>query len=307
MKILVGVDGSPGSLAAIRQAAALLSPATDEMVLYYSPPEVRLPSGTQLDPAILERSRQALADVVFDAAKAEVPAPLRQRITVITGTQPPRSGVLAAAEECRADCIAVGARGMGPIERLLLGSVSNAVVSDAKVPVLVARPGCQPAADGSYRVLVACDGSPADEGLLAAVKSFSWPAGTTGQLLTVVESLYAGQVPDWLKHKARSPESEEIAKAFEAEFAADKRAAAEALQVRCRNLPAAFQSCPPMVAEGHPAEQILKQAETQKSQLIVVGARGLGAIERLFLGSTSLKVLSDALCSVLLVHHRQPS
>lgn len=307
MKILVGVDGSPGSLAAVRQAAGLLSPAADELVLYYSPPEVRLPSGTQLEPAILERSRQALAEVVFDAAKAEVPAALRQRITVMTGTQPPRSGVLLAAEECRADCIAVGARGMGPIERLLLGSVSTSVVNEAKVPVLVARPGNQPAADGSYRVLVACDGSAADDHLVAALQSFSWPAGTSGELFTVVESMYAGQVPDWLRHKARSAESAEIARAFEAEFAAGKRAAAAALQDRCRSLPAVFQNCQPIVAEGHPAEQILKQAQTQQAQLIVVGARGLGALERFFLGSTSLKVLSDAPCSVLLVHHRQPA
>lgn len=305
MKFLVGVDGSPGSLEAVRQSAALLSPASDEMILYYSPPEVRLPSGTQLDPEILARSRQAMADVVFDAAKAEVPEPLRQRIAVITGMKPPRTGVLAAAEECRADAIAVGARGMGPIERLLLGSVSYSVITSAHVPVLVARPGCQPAADGSYRVLVACDGSPADDELVAALKSFAWPAGTAGQLLTVVESMYAGQVPDWLEHKARSPESEEIATAFEAEFAADKRAAAESLRAQCRKLPAAFQACQPIVAEGHPAEQILKHAEVQKAQLIVVGARGMGAIERFFLGSTSLKILAESPYSVLLVRHRE--
>lgn len=304
MKFLVGVDGSPGSLEAVRQAAALVSPETGQLVLYYSPPEVRLPHGT-LDPELFARSRQALADVVFDAAKAELPPALLDRVISITGTQPPRTGVLAAAEECRADAIAVGARGMGPIERLLLGSVSYSVITATRIPVLIARPGCQPAADGSYRVLVGCEGSDEDRNLVTALSAFAWPPQTMGQLITVVESMFAGQVPEWLQHKARSPEAEEIAKAFEAEFAADKRAAADKLRALCLSLPPAFQACAPLVAEGHPAEQILQHAEQQKSQLIVVGAHGQGAVARFFVGSTSLKVLAEAGVSVLLVRHRQ--
>jgi nucleotide-binding universal stress UspA family protein len=305
MKFLVGVDGSPGSLEAVRQSAALLSPERDQLVLYYSPPEVRMPSGTQLDPELLARSRQAMANVVLDASKAELPATFQAITTAIVGTQPPRNGLLAAAEQCRAETIGVGARGMGPIERLLLGSVSYSVVNATRIPVLVARPGHQPAADGTYRVLVACEGSDADHDIIATLATFSWPARTTGQLITVVESMYAGQVPDWLEHKARSPEAEEIAKAFEAEFAADKRAAAEKLRALCQKLPSSFQTCAPIVAEGNPAEQILAHAAAQKSHLVVVGARGLGAVARFFLGSTSLKVLAEAPCSVLLVRHRR--
>jgi nucleotide-binding universal stress UspA family protein len=306
MKFLVGVDGSPGSLEAVRQAAALVGLEAGQIVLYYSPPEVRLASGT-LDPELLARSRQALADVVFDTAKAELPPALLDRVVTITGAQPPRTGVLAAAEECRADAIAVGARGMGPIERLLLGSVSYSVITGTHIPVLVARPGCQPAADGSYRVLVACEGSDEDQNLVTALSAFTWPPETMGQLITVVESMYAGQVPQWLEHKARSPEAEEIAKAFEAEFAADKSAAAEKLQALGQSLPPAFQAYPPRVAEGHPAEQILNLAEQQQSQLIVVGAHGKGAVARFFVGSTSLKVLAEARSSVLLIRHRRHS
>lgn len=304
MKLLVGVDGSAGSLEALRQGAALLS-AQDQIVLYYSPPEVRLPSGASLDPELLARSRQAMADVVLNAAKAEIPPALQAQVSTITGTQAPRTGVLAAADECRADAIAVGARGMGPIERLLLGSVSYSVITGTRVPVLVARPGCQPAADGTYRVLVACDGTDADRDLIAAVQAISWPAQTSGQLLTVVESMYAGQVPEWLEHTSRSAETEEISRAFQAEFNADKQAAAEKLQAICRTLPSAFTRCEPLVAEGHPAEQILLHAAAQQAQLVVVGARGLGAVARFFLGSTSLKVLAEASCSVLLVRQHQ--
>jgi nucleotide-binding universal stress UspA family protein len=306
MKVLVGVDGSAGSLEALRQATALLAPS-DQIVLYYSPPDVRLPSGASLNPELLARSRQAMADVVLNAAKAEIPIAFHERVATITGTQAPRTGVLAAAEECRADAIAVGARGMGPIERLLLGSVSYAVITGTRLPVLVARPGGRVDADGAYRVIVACDGTDADRDVLAALQAITWPEKTTGQLLTVVESMYAGQVPDWLQHRARSQESEEIARAFEAEFEADKRAALAKLKAHCHALPAAFSHCEPVVAEGHPAEQILLQAAAQQTHLIVVGARSMGAVARFFVGSTSLKVLAEANCSVLLVHQRRRS
>jgi nucleotide-binding universal stress UspA family protein len=305
MKLLIGVDGSPGSIEAVRQGCALVPPDSGQIVLYYSPPEVRLTSGS-VDPPMLARSRQALADVVFEAAKAEMAPGLIDRVITITGTQSPRTGLLAAADECRADAIAVGARGVGPIERLLLGSVSYAVIMGTRLPVLVARPGCQAAADGSYRVLVACDGGDADRSLVSALSAFHWPPQTQGQLITVVESMYAGQVPQWLEHKTRSPEAEEIAKAFDAEFAAGKRAAAESLRGLCRSLPPVFESCAPLVAEGHPAEQILAHAEQQGSQLIVVGAHAKSAVARFFIGSTSLKVLSESRSSVLLIrHHRQ--
>jgi nucleotide-binding universal stress UspA family protein len=56
---------------------------------------------------------------------------------------------------------------------------------------------------------------------------------------------------------------------------------------------------------GSPAAEILKIAE--RADLVVVGARGLGPIDRLFLGSVSERVLQHARCSVLVVKHLQRS
>jgi nucleotide-binding universal stress UspA family protein len=52
---------------------------------------------------------------------------------------------------------------------------------------------------------------------------------------------------------------------------------------------------------GSPAAEILKMAE--RADLVVVGARGLGPIDRLFLGSVSERVLQHTRCSVLVVKH----
>jgi nucleotide-binding universal stress UspA family protein len=52
---------------------------------------------------------------------------------------------------------------------------------------------------------------------------------------------------------------------------------------------------------GHPAEEIIKVADRQKIDLLVVGAKGLGAIARFFLGSVSAKLVQHSTASVLVV------
>jgi nucleotide-binding universal stress UspA family protein len=53
--------------------------------------------------------------------------------------------------------------------------------------------------------------------------------------------------------------------------------------------------------EGNSAEAIIEVAKTRKSDLIVMGSRGLGRLAGLVLGSTSQKVVSHAPCPVLIV------
>jgi len=53
----------------------------------------------------------------------------------------------------------------------------------------------------------------------------------------------------------------------------------------------------------HPAEAVLALAKEVGADIIVVGSRGEGAIDRLRHGSTSTRVMHDAPCSVLVVKH----
>ena len=52
---------------------------------------------------------------------------------------------------------------------------------------------------------------------------------------------------------------------------------------------------------GDPADEILKTAKQFEAELIVMGARSLGTIERLVLGSVSTKVMHESGCDVLIV------
>jgi nucleotide-binding universal stress UspA family protein len=53
--------------------------------------------------------------------------------------------------------------------------------------------------------------------------------------------------------------------------------------------------------EGSPAEAIISVAQTRKSDVIVMGSRGMGKLGSLLLGSTSQNVVSHAPCPVLIV------
>ncbi len=53
--------------------------------------------------------------------------------------------------------------------------------------------------------------------------------------------------------------------------------------------------------EGPIAEAIINVATTRKSEVIVMGSRGLGTLAGLLLGSTSQKVVAHAPCPVLIV------
>lgn len=303
MKALVGIDGSPHSFQALRQTARLMSPTKDEIVLYFALPQGA--SVTNLDPQIIARGRDSLVQAVFDAAKEELPPEFLTQVSTVLGDQPARIGLIRALEDSHANILGVGARGVSTIERWLMGSVSHAVVQEANVPVLVAREHAASRDEDGYRVVVACDGSPTDELLALTLQQFTWPADTSGRIMTVVEPQFVGQVPTWLKHKVRSPETEEIALAFEREFEAEKTKLRQKLEEISRALPPAFVKLPPALVEGNPAEQILQQVVEDRADLVVVGARGLNALERFFLGSTSEKVVEQAPCSVLLVRHQE--
>jgi len=86
--------------------------------------------------ATVERQHVSVAQRQLEAARARLAAAgWRVRTEVRTGR--PLDEILSASK--RADVLVVGARGVGAVERLLLGSVAGGVVTHAPVPVLIVR------------------------------------------------------------------------------------------------------------------------------------------------------------------------
>jgi len=301
MRVLIAVDGSDGSLAAAREVGELLSATDDSLALYCSPPAAPRFAG-RANPEVLARAQQAITDAIFEEARKQFPAGLQATAHTISGTRDARHGIVEAAEEWGAELIVVGARGLGAIERLLLGSVSRAVVHTSKVPVWVARPHERVAGSGR-RVLLACEN--AEQGAQSAevLRKFTWPAGSCCRTLAVVPSLFAGQVPEWLEKQARSPDVEEMVQAWAREHDAEIEGMQQQMDAFLERLPTGLSDCKAIVQEGEPTSVILAKIKEEQVDLTVVGAHHKNWLTTTLLGSTSEAVLNHSATSVLVVPH----
>lgn len=307
MKALIGVDGSKNALAAVRMAARLLSPERDQVGFYYSTPDVYINRSRAQHEELIARARHTLARAVFEEARAELPVLFRDDVHTIAGVQKPRHGLLVAADEWRADLIVVGARGRGPIESLLVGSVATSVAHRATVPVLVVRPNGSRPSHRELRILLAIDSRSTTFPAAAFLARLTPPPGSKGYMMTVVESYFVGEMPDWLQSQPRSPEVEAIAQEWISEHEESIKAWHEEIDEVRKQLPEVFQHAETIVAEGHPAEEILRVIEQKKIDIAIVGDRGRGTLVETILGHTSNEILLYAPCSVLLVkQHERP-
>jgi nucleotide-binding universal stress UspA family protein len=125
-QIVVGVDGSPRSMDALRQAD--LMGCSLKAVTAWQYPMLRFPP-IQWDPEV--DAEDVLSQTVTDAFGGEVPADLER--AVVQG-QPAQ--VLTEASR-GAEMLVVCSRGRGGFAGLLLGSVSSTVAAHAHCPVLI--------------------------------------------------------------------------------------------------------------------------------------------------------------------------
>ena len=146
MKILLAVDGSTCGEAAVTEVANRPWPEGSEIriISVVQPPPK--PVGVLLDIppdyyAELEKAARAPAQITVEDAQSKLRSGVDRSIT-ITAAVPigsPKKAIVDEAESWGADLIVLGARGLGPWERLLLGSVSHTVVQYAKCSVEIVR------------------------------------------------------------------------------------------------------------------------------------------------------------------------
>ena len=146
MKILLAVDGSACSDAAAQELAKRPWPPQSEVKVITAvaiPPPVGMEAWAVSPDYFenLERSARQAAQVSIDSAllklKTITDKTLKVSSEIILGS--PAQVIVDEAESWGADLIIMGSRGLGIWNRLLLGSVSNAVVHHAKCSVEVVR------------------------------------------------------------------------------------------------------------------------------------------------------------------------
>ena len=146
MKILLAVDGSPCSDAAIEEVARRPWPdgssvkvlTAYELPVPPTPEAWALPANYLQDMDIaLRKQAQDVVDSAIRKLKSKVSKTISLDGALLPG--PARTLILDEAESWGADLIVVGSHGYRAWERFLLGSVSQAVVSHAKCSVEVVR------------------------------------------------------------------------------------------------------------------------------------------------------------------------
>jgi nucleotide-binding universal stress UspA family protein len=281
--IVVGVDGSPASNAAVcwaaRDAAMRHVPLTVVHMVNPTVPTVpQLPVSTGVAVWQEEEGRQVLeraVKVAEDAVKTDRGIEIKSELRC----SPPVPTLVKMSEE--AEMLVVGSNGRGAMARLLLGSVSSNVVRSAHCPVAVIRDE-DPLMPHPLQapVLVGIDGSPASE--LATAIAFD-EASRRGVELTALHAwsdVEVFELPglDWSAVKSEA-----------------ERSLAESLagwQERYPDVPVHRV----LVCE-RPARQLVEKSES--AQLVVVGSHGRGGLSGMLLGSVSNAVVHSVRMPVI--------
>ncbi len=192
----------------------------------------------------------------------------------------PADQILAFSREREIDRIVMGTHSPGPIGKLLVGSVAEAVLRTANVPVFIVGPE---AVDGEYRNFavrsILCAASLGDPSSLVA--SFAAELAVQHQARLILQHVIRPQDrAEFLAGRSLDDvETEMLA------LVPDKLQGKVAIQT--------------IVVPGDPTEELLYQSRAQQADLIVLGAQGASAFAAITRHGVVYKVLAHAFCPVI--------
>lgn len=199
----------------------------------------------------------------------------------------PAAVILDNAKSRQADLIVMGTHGLSGFERFVLGSVTEKVLRKASCPVMTVPPTSQTSAKLPYaRVLCPVDFS---DSSLAALRFAISIAQEADARLTILHVFDWPPDDELLTQRFNAPEyvrlvEEEVYDRMEALVTEDVR-------VWCKPTT--------KLTYGKPYREIVKVAESEESDLIIIGVRGRNPLDLAVFGSTTNQVVRHATCPVL--------
>ncbi len=291
MRILLATDGSAQALRAAEWLTSFPVPhdATVSVLAVGTlrAPLADLPSVDELRKLVLEGAWR-IGQQTQEVLKSRWPL-----ADVLELEGDPREEIIRAADDTAADLIVMGCRGAGGSTSTGMGSVAATVARYADCAVLVTRGEPRPVRS----VVVALDGSDASWQALRFVSSLELEAGARVRLVHVMDE---AEIPESLVRRRLHTELEQRLAERRVEVERLLEAAARTIGARGRVVDRA-------VRVGNAGAEIIRAASEAEADLVVAGARGLGTVKRLLLGSVSEQLLRRAACPVLVVKcHRLP-
>jgi nucleotide-binding universal stress UspA family protein len=280
-EVVVGVDGSPGSIAALKWATAEAARRDSELVVVHAYDWRIVGARVQIGGASADDAR-ARAREISEAALAEArslaPA-VKVRGEIVQGA--PGPVLVEASGDGR--LVVLGSRGRGGFASLLLGSVSQQVATHAAGSVAVVR-GRSQVTTGP--VIVGVDGSSSADHAFAIAISEAVMRGSD----VVAIRAYAPTIPRWDSPVPPHIEDWEERRTTELKLLLDDVAP------WAGKYPDVPIEC--LAIAGNVAEALVRHSAN--AQLVVVGTRGHGGFAGLLLGSVGLQLLHHAECPVLI-------
>jgi len=215
----------------------------------------------------------------------------------------PVSEILSQATDMNADLLVMGTHGRSGFERLLLGSVTEKILRKASCPVLTVprrHPDAVPGTPVLFKqILCPVDFSDCSLEALKYALSLAQEGDAhvtvlhvIGDELEVTPDAYGAIIMNDLESLAdfRKRHEDDARQRL-------KEAVPESVAEYC--------SVETVVSRGaKPSREILRLAAEQRTDLIVVGVQGRGAVDLVFFGSTTNHVVREATCPVLTVRRR---
>ena len=280
-RLVVGVDGSEGSSAALRWAIDELDEGGELVVVtgLAAPESQGLPS----DVAFWE-SRRRERESLLDGAWTECVRRVGRNLRTMVVDADPADAVLGTAEREGADAVVVGSHGHTRWAPAHLGGVTAKVLHRSDVPVVVV-----PAVvTGGSRLVVGVNGSAASIDALLWAMGHARRRGMELEAMWVLEHLYTAAVHAALAHVDRDEEAAAEALAFVVERAREETTFAGPVTQT--------------VVTGE-ASTLLIDASADAAAL-VLGSLRLGPVAEFVSGSGFRRIAAGAACPVIAVPER---
>ena len=286
MNTLLAVDGSDNSYAAVHALQYLAR--AEQLTLLHAldvrrpaypmmPPEVAGEHNTTLDQSLREDGERLLDRVQSLLPMHAGPSTKQLRIGF------PAEVIVWMAKEQKADLIVMGAQGLGPVKEWLLGSVSHRILTQAPCATLIVNGPVK----AMKQILLPLQGPSDAEAAIRFLQLKPFHDAVEVTLLTVLPSTGPPRPGDAAAAAAATEKLEEQAAFIDG--------AAERLR-------AIGYQAHGVAVTGTPADIILQEATTLRSDLILMGTRGRQGITRFVLGSVAHAVLHKMPCPVLAFH-----
>ncbi len=288
MKILIAVDGSRYSEESLNFLSRFpFAERPDVLLLHVAPiPDYFYTElGIPVDMShVLDLAKKDGERILKEMA-AKCQSWAQSVATKLVSDTVPGQAIIKVATDAKSDLIAVGARGMGAIERFLIGSVSDAVAKHAPCSVLVVRPSKADHALKQLKILIADDGSSQAALAIKRISELRLNPESKILLMTVVNTFHAYHAEYTLR---QGPELTTLLNKTQ-----------ERLDRNAELLKATMADVQTLIKESaEPSKRILNEVDQFNPDLTVVGSTGKSGWKRALLGSVSARVLEHSTSSV---------